>query len=346
MIRYELATESDDKVLRELLKNNSMSSWVDISIEREPSYFAGLNRCTRDFAVIAQDGEQTVGMYNCSFQSVYFNGIACTQGYLGGLRVNLPYRNKIKVLQDGYASIQQLLPAGDHPFWFTSVATENTKARRLLERGLPRMPRYNMSGEVVTLVLPVVQGRPLNLWRSAAESDIPEILDFYNREASKFQYAAVLSESVIHHIGLGNFLIYGEHNIQACLAIWDQSNFKQIVARAYRPLLHLVRPLYNLYATLTRRVRLPATGQPLSQSFLAFAAFSEQSMIHAVDLIRDVLHQCSTKTAVIGLHDQHPLLVDLNRLKPMIYRTCLYTVTFDNQPLLDGRHAQPEVALL
>lgn len=346
MIRYELATESDDKVLRDLLKNNGMTSWVDITMEREPSYFAGVNRVTRDFAVVARDGKQTVGMYSCSLQSVYLNGDACTQGYLGGLRVNLPYRNKIKVLQDGYASIQKLVPAGDHPFWFTSVATENTKARRLLERGLPRMPSYNLSGELVTLVLPVAQGRPLNLWRSATESDISAILDFYNGEASKFQYAPVLSESLIHYVGLENFLIYGEDNIQACLAIWDQSSFKQIVARAYQPMLQSVRPLYNLYARLTNRIRLPATGQPLSQSFLAFAAFSQKSMVHAVDLVRDVLHRCSTETAVIGLHDKHPLLRNLNILKPLIYRTCIYAVSFDNKPILDGRHVQPEVALL
>ena len=74
MIRYELATESDDKVLRDLLKNNGMTSWVDITMEREPSYFAGVNRVTRDFAVVARDGKQTVGMYSCSLQSVYLNG--------------------------------------------------------------------------------------------------------------------------------------------------------------------------------------------------------------------------------------------------------------------------------
>lgn len=347
MIRYELAGEADDAELRALLRDNGMpSSWVDISLEREPCFFAGMNQVTRDFAMIARDGDKTVGMYSCSLQPVHINGQVCTLGYLGGLRVSPNYRNRLRVVRDGYASIPKLTSAGDYPFWFTSVASENAPARRLLETNLPGMPRYYLSGEMSTLALPVSQGRNLNLWRSATETDIPVMIDFHNREAARFQYAPILSEAWIRYIGLKNFLLFGDDSIEACLAIWDQSGFKQVVARGYSPAMQAVRPWYNFYATLANRVRLPAVGQPLSQSFLAFSAFSEHAMERAFELVRDVLARCNTEAAVIGLHKHHPLLGELKTLKPLIYRTRLYAVSYADKPLLDSRPVQPEAALL
>jgi hypothetical protein len=346
MIRYRLATEADDAELRALLRDNGMPSWVELSLEREPSFFAGSNQVTKDFAMIARDDSQTVGMYSCSLQAVYLNGQVCSLGYLGGMRVNRLYRNRIKVVRDGFASLAKLTPPGDYPFWFSSVATENAAARRLLEAGLPGMPRYFPLGDMTTLALPVAQARGLALWRNATESDIPELIAFHQTEAAKFQLSPPLNEAWIRTIGLENFLIYRDNGIQACLAVWDQSAFKQVVARSYRPLLQVARPFYNGYAALTGRIPLPAIGQPLRQCFLAFATFSENAMGQAIALLRDALQRCATEAAVIGLHDQHPLLSELTALKPLIYRTRLYAVSYADKPLLDGRAVQPEVALL
>ncbi|HKI62812.1 MAG TPA: hypothetical protein VKA31_11010 [Mariprofundaceae bacterium] len=346
MIRFEAATEADDKELRALLRDNDMPSWVNMSLQREPSFFAGMNQVTRDYAVIARDDGQAIGMYTCSQQSVHFNGDSCTLGYLGGLRVIPSHRNRIRILRDGYASIARLVAAGSLPFWFTSVARGNSPARRLLEAGLPGMPRYYPANELFTFALPVSQGRRINLWRQATEADIPGMIDFHNREASKFQFATVLSEAWIRHIGLQHFLVYGEQDIRACLAIWNQSAFKQVIAKSYRPPLQAIRPLYNAFATMARRVRLPAIGQPFSQTFLAFATFADSAMPLAVELLRDALSQCSSEAAIIALHDRHPLMAELARFKPFVYRTRIYAVSFADAPAMDGRPAQPEAALL
>ncbi|MDX8412383.1 MAG: hypothetical protein R8K46_11025 [Mariprofundaceae bacterium] len=346
MISYTLATETDDADIRALLRRNGMPSWVDISLQREPSFFAGVNNITHDFAVIARDGRQVVGMYTCSLQPVYMNGEFCTLGYLGSLRVTPSYRHKIKILRGGYASIARLIPKADYPFWFTSIANDNTTARRLLEAGPSGLPNYDLIGEMHTLALPATQGRRLGQWRNATQADIPALIDFHNREAAQFQFAPLLNEAWIHHIGLEHFLIYGGASIQACVGIWDQSGFKQVVATAYRPLLQVLRPVYNSYATLTNRIRLPPAGSPLKHCFLAFAAFSEQTIEQAVDMFRDVLSRCDAETAVIGLHHEHPLLNALASLKPLVYRTQIYAVSYADKPSLDGRPVQPEVALL
>ena len=347
MIRYERAQECDDAVLRALLRDNGMPSWVEIALQREPSFFAGMNRITDDFAVIARDGSRAIGMYTCSLQRLHINGRPCSLGYLGGLRLIPSYRNRLSILRDGYSSIARLTPASAHPFWFTSIASDNMQARKLLEAGLAGMPRYDLLNELVTLALPVSRGRRLGLWRSATKADILGLIDFYNRHATEFQCAPELSESWIRHLGIEHFLIYGQDDIEACLTIWDQTAYKQVVARSYRLLLRIARPLYNGLATLSRRVRLPASGRPFSQCYLAFAAFADRAAPRATELIRDALSYCSSEAAIIALHDRHPLLGRLEKdFKPLSYRTRLYTVCYDERPSLDGRMAQPEAALL
>jgi len=53
MTAFRLATAVDDDRLRRLLRDNGMPGWVEMSIEREPSYFAGHDWFGRDRAVLA-----------------------------------------------------------------------------------------------------------------------------------------------------------------------------------------------------------------------------------------------------------------------------------------------------
>lgn len=346
MIKYNLANDANEATLRSLLRDNPMPSWVDISMTREPYFFSNMNTVTKDYAVLARDGENAVGMYTCTLQTVFLNGMPCTLGYLGGLRVSEAYRNKIRVIKNGFKSLIRLIPTCDHPYWFTSVASDNKQARKLLERGLKGMPKYSKIGELTTFALPVAQGKGLKLWRTASETDITNIIEFYNRHASGLQLAPQLDERWIRQIGIANFLIYGSTQIEACLAIWNQTQYKQVVINAYQPIIKMLRPLYNIYARCRNQIQLPAPGQQLNQSFLSFAAFSPSVMSDMERLLKDALSHCQTPIAIMSLYSQHPSIPVLKALKPIIYQTCLYTVSFGSPPILDDRPVQPEAALL
>ena len=129
-----------------LLRGNPMPTWVDMAIEREPSFFAGKDLVGHDWAVIAEDEGDVVGMYTASVLPAHVDRRPERLGYLGGLRVNPGYRRRIRYLRDGYASIRKLAPVtGTVPWWFTVVAAENKTARRLLESGVPGLPRVSLS---------------------------------------------------------------------------------------------------------------------------------------------------------------------------------------------------------
>jgi len=331
-----------------MLGDNDMPSWVTMTMEREPSVLASLNRFGRDQAVIARLDGQPVGMYLCAEHPAHLNGNQTNLGYLGALRVNRDFRHRLRILRDGYASIRQLMSAGSAPFWYTSVALDNQPARRLLEANLRGMPRYQVLGEMVTLALPRARGQGKGFGQTVGEHDTEAICRTHNSAAAKFQFAPALTPAVAKQTCATFYTHASSGSITGCMALWNQQDFKQVVARAYRQPLAVALPLYNGWARLSRRVSLPRLNRPLDQTFLAFLAADGASPNEMVALVADALALCSSEVLTLGLHGNHPALPTLFRaFKPASYRTLIYSVNFDDGRLnFDDRPVQPEVSIL
>jgi hypothetical protein len=353
MITYSLATPADDEALRSLLRDNPMLSWVSMAATREPSFFAGSNYFGRDWAVIAREDSITVGMYTCCQQPLHLNGIPAELGYLGGLRVAPAYRRRLRIVRDGYASIREFsaqLSAKQPPRqWYTAIASENRLARRLLEANLNGMPCYRAVNTMLTMALPTTRGRHHGLWRQARLDEMEDWCRFYNRHASQYQFAPALSPERAARTGAAFYVATGAGGITAVMAMWNQQSHKQVEARAYRWPLDSLLPLYNLYARWMKKVALPPIGHILDQSFLAF--FAAEPASDPLKLVADALSLCPTTVLTLGLHTGHPWLDTIVRtFCPAKYQTHIYTVDFGEAIAgavdLDGRPAQPEVALL
>jgi len=361
---YRIASREDDSLLRRLLRENAMPSWVTMATEREPSYFDGASLMGDAYALIAEEVQKrkrVIGMYACTYMPVHIDGRPETIGYFGGMRVNSGFRNKVRYIRQGFEAIEKLLPEQSTvPFYFTSIASENSRARRLLEANLRGMPKYTPRGEMTTLVISVKQGRRRGMLQQATPDDIPEIAAFYNRRASDYQLAPHLSEAWLRSldgtIGLtvsDFWLVRDDVGLLHCsLALWDQRAFKQSVVGGYRRPLSYLRRLYNLYARLGRRVELPACGEALEHLYIAF--FACDAKVTAIRAIREAAAIAVDKgvtSCVLGLSSRHPLTGQLRRsLGASTYRTEIETVVLagseQDKRCFDNRIVQPEVALL
>lgn len=347
VIDLRLAGESDDADLRTMLRTNSMPSWVAMSLEREPSVLASLNRFGRECAVIARDGATPVGMYLCADHPVHINGLPVSFGYLGGLRVNPSYRHRLRVLREGYASIRELSGVTCSDNWYTAIATENVPARRLLEAKLRDLPVYVAEGEMLTLAISRERGKRLGIWRNPDTKELDSMCVVHNKYAVRHQLSPELTPERVSQTGARFFVRDSGKAVSGCMALWDQTAYKQVVARAYRQPLAVVLPLYNAWARMTRRITLPRLNQQLDQSFLAFFAPGSEDPAELVPMIRDALAICTTKVLTLGFHAAHPAIPDLIRVfQPALYRSIVYSVCFAERLLWDGRPVQPEVAIL
>lgn len=364
-IHYSLATEHEDAVLRSILRENSMDSWVQMTLEREPAYFAGENLMGQDAVILAsldKPPHDIIGMGAWGLRPVYLNGRVQNIGYMGHLRVSAAYRNRIRILKSSYRALQTFT-AGFEPHWsFTSIASENNVALRMLNANIKGMPVYTPQGQYLTLAFSAAQRTrktPVVELRSAQAADLPDLVAFHNNCASQWQFAPQLSERWLMSLApekglvLDDFLLWRrDGRICACLAVWDQRAIKQTVARGYRFPINWLRPTYNVAAGLLHRLELPAVGQQLEQIYLAFAAFDslpEEDVLGVFHAALARVRAKSARAAVIGMSVSNPLAEPLRRhFRAACYRSEIETVSWSRDPLpeVDGRPVQPEVALL
>jgi hypothetical protein len=363
-VDYHVATLQDDQDLRAMLRENTMSSWVGMSFEREPSYFGAKDLVDDEITVIAHEDTPSrapIGMYTCRVLPVHVNGQPERVSYFGGLRVTPKYRNRFHIVRNGFKSINKLISAkGTVPYRFTSVARENMIARRLLEARLPGMPVYSNVGELATLALSSTLGRKnKNLLRRATVSDIPALVEFVNNHNRGYQFSTFLTEAWFHQasrsrgIDISDFwVLVDSHDICACIAVWDQRTFKQTVVRSYSTPLRFLRRGYNLWAAIANRVPLPAVGQTLDQAYLSFVTIDDAVLDDCIEIIREALgcvRDNGARVGVLGLSPDNPMYEHINAALPAHeYRTCIEIVSWPNEPepIIDGRPPQPEVALL
>jgi len=348
MTTLRLATRADDATLRAILRDNAMRTWVDMAVEREPSFFAGADIGGAEWAVIAEARGEVVGMYTAAVRPVYLAGRPEQLGYLGGLRVNAAHRHRVSHLRHGYESIGRLAPVErTRDWWFSVVAQENYVARRLLEAGVRGLPTYHPLGEYVTFALPSSRGRRAGLWRRATGADVADMVEFHAARAASFDLASVLDDELIAVVGIERFLLL-EHRGEICgvAALWDQRAFKQIVARSYRRPIAALVPAYNAFARLARRIPLPRPGEALDQTFVAFLAVAEPGPFAPRLVLQDLLSRCETPVASLGLHAGHWLVPEARRLKALCYPATVYAVSFAGAAPRCAGPVQPEAALL
>jgi hypothetical protein len=360
---YRAARAEDNADLVVAMQDNPMQGWVRLSLIRDPDGGAGKELMGEGRTYVAREEvppHALVGMYSYACMPVHLNGNPDHLGYLGALRVNPAYRHRLRVVKHGFSSLNVLVqPCAGRRFSFTAVASQNSRARRLLEAGLSGMPVYEPYGEIETLAVSTGRGKTLGLLRRATTNDVHSIVEFYNGRAAGFQFAPVLTADWLlgnaarNGLALNDFwLLERNARLVGCLAIWDQRAFKRTLIHGYRFPLDITRIPYNAWAGLTRRPKLPQPGKTLDEVFLAFVAFATEAGNLAIDAIREGLDRAREKgasVAVLALATGHPLRREIHHaLRPHAYCSMIETVRWPSDPIpvLDGRPAQPEVAIL
>jgi hypothetical protein len=360
---YRLADQFDDGQLRTLLRENDMQSWVSLSFQREPDYFRGEDLMGASYSVLVhrhEHSDQPMGMYSCSFLPVKIDGRMECIGYLGNLRVGEPYRHSLRYVKQGFQSIQQLVPhEGTRDYWFTSIATGNDRARRLLEAGLQGLPKYTPIGNMLTTAMAVSQGKDNGILQVLTEADIEAFVSFYNKTTEAYQFSPWLTvewmKSLNGEKGLSLsdfYLVRDKGDVVACVAIWDQRAFKQTVVHDYANPLRRWRRLYNLFARVTGRPLLPGCGDHLQQVYLSFVACDPHHLHYFVPMVRHALNKIKDRGAcvgVLGLSTENPLLNLLKqRFHMHSYESCIEQVCWSASSVSPepGQPVQPEVAVL
>jgi ribosomal protein S18 acetylase RimI-like enzyme len=362
-IAIEPARPEDDPELRRLLRDNPMDGEIRVSLEREPNTFLaaaveGEPHCT----IVARDQSKVIGMGSRSVWNAFVNGEPCRLGYLSQLRVDRAFRGRPRLLAAGYDLLRSLRGPDELPFDVTSVIADNQVARRLLGAGLPGLPVYREIEGFVTMVIPTTsRSRRVSRIERGSRDRIAVIAACLERNRRRYQLAPrfsvedLLSPERSRGLAPEDFFVaISEGQIVGCLALWDQSSFKQVVVRGYAPRLARWRPWLNRAAPLFGAPRLPDPGELLPHAYVSHVAVDGDDLNVFQSLLEAAYAQARVRRYVylaIGLAARHPWLPWLvQRFKPREYASVLYAVHWqdgaDAVAALDRRIPHVEVALL
>jgi hypothetical protein len=360
----DLARPEDDPEIRRLLRENPMDGAIRVSMEREPDAFlAATVEGDPHYTVVAREPAtgRIVGMGTRAVWNAFVNGEPCRLGYLSQLRVDRAARGRRRLLAAGYAALRDLRSPDELPFDITSIIADNQTARRLLGGGVPGFPSYRELSGFVTLVLPAVRpGRrkaPVSI-EPGLPGRMPEVAACLVRNRRRFQAAPyftaeeLLSPERSRGLAPHDFhLALRDGRVVGCLALWDQSGFKQVVVRGYAPRLARWRPWINRLPRSLGIPRLPDPGEALPHATISHVAIDEDDPDVFQALVESAHSEaCERRYAyvVIGFAAGHSWLSRLERrFHPRRYESVLYTVNWgEGAAALDGRLPHVEASLL
>ena len=359
--RFAVATRADDAAIRRLLRESPMRGAVSVSFEREPGYFRGADLAGGvDQTIIAHDGTRLVCMGRCTERECWVDGRETRVGYLAELRLDAAARGRFGIVRDGYEFFHELQRDDPAAFYFTSIASDNDRARRLLESGVRGLPAYAFLAELDTLLIAVPRRASTVRLRvgSATPENVPDLLRLLNAHGRRRQFAVVwtaerLAALAAHDLPLERFLLgfYGGE-IVACGALWDQRGFRQTVIHGYSRALTVARPFVNFAGHILGTPRLPRAGSVLAHAFLSPLAFADGAEALLPDFIEaffPLAARAGVEFLTLALPATDPRLPALRRrLSTRTWRSRLYRVSWPGQPCssFEATALLPDVGLL
>jgi len=365
---YQLAGAADEEDLRVLVRQTPMAGPIRVAFTREPDYFAadGLAGAD-DHTLIHRQNGCLDGVARLSVQTLYRDGMAQRIAYLGELRLVPGAQNPAQLLRGGYAELhrQLLSMEGDRAprCCFTSIASGNARARRVLENGGKLgLPTYKPIADLVTRVLPIRKARsePLGDVDGGVNDDVEteELSDFLDSHAKRKQLGltwdvARWQELRRHGITPGSFEVVREAGrIVGAGAVWDQRAFRQVVICGYSGLLRWARPLIHALSKIGLAPPLPAPPATLAQGMVLGAAVEEER--HWRPLWQALLGNAAARGLrwlTIARDVRDPELATLRKLgRAREYPTRLYEVSWRDWPAESRDWSnlpfRPEAALL
>jgi hypothetical protein len=367
-VDFEFADARTEAQFRRMLRDNPIAGNIRLLLTREPDAFhaAAISGDVYELMLAYdRDTRELLGSAARFELDAYVNGEATCIGYLGELRIQGGLRQRRRMLINGYRAIRERHEQGRAPFYITTIISDNTSTRRLLEAGLSDMPTYEPVEELLTLTIPTRQAARIRPPRAEVTQCSPdqlgELAARFEKTGHAYQFHPVWTAETLgspdrcRGIQAADFLaVRTNGGLRGACCLWDQRSFKQTVVSGYSKQLARVRPFFNLVAPLRHQPRLPPPGRHIQGAFVSHLSIDAGDEEALLALVRQAGRRAAERGIdylMVGLAARNPLSKVLeNRFHCHKYASMIYLVYWEDgreiASTIDERIPHPEVAIL
>lgn len=296
------AVNADNDALLALARTLSLPGIVRFGVDRGPDFLA-LHRMMsgETLSVIGEVGNELIGFIDACTVSARVAGhtVKALQICLAGMRAD--HRGKKNFLPLLEVVERQAREAGCE-IGFGLTNEHNAQARAFV----PAWPHGAIFCEPIGLHVIVAarhrKSPPAYAVRCATLADLPSIVALVQAHRSTYDFAPTLPRRAAGISGLeaSDFLVATNANgeIVACLALWDQTDWRRTPLVAYGLPVRALKPLVDAACVAFGRPRLPRTGEHFRFCHVAFPAAAPGS----VDAFATLLHAAAGEMTRRKLH--------------------------------------------
>lgn len=368
--RVRAAEARDDAAIRRLLRDHPLPGDVRVILARDPDFFAGtavegrrvqvgvaeVAEVTKDAEVAGATGAakaegsarsgadapaRLAGLVVRAEKDAYLNGVRTPLGYLGGWRLGSGARG-LAALRAGAALVRRWHAEGAARLYLLGTAGDAARSASLLASGRLGLPVPRDFGGLTTYLLRPAAGDRLRALPDLAvtparESDLPEVAALLARGSARQFFPAYTLEDLRGETGLLRGLAPGDillarrgDSLAGCLALWDQSAFRQQVVAGYRPWLARLRPAVNLWHRARSLPLLPPAGGTVPLVHLSLVCIPGEDADVFAALLKAALRSLrgGPSHAAVLLHDRDPFRAVLRGLPAYAWRSRLHVACY------------------
>jgi len=344
--QFALAQSQDNAELRSFLVNNPVLGNMEVTFEREPDFFAGLEirgDLNQTIAVRDLNKGKIAGIASRSLAKAFVNGEPTEVGYLSDLRLSPEYRSG-SLLARGYRFLKALHADGRALLYTTAIFAENARALATLTAGRAGLPSYhpmgclNCSGINIGRTKPPFEAR-CDIERGSLAL-LPQIVDCLNRNNARKQFAPLhtCEEFLLgrrwRDFQLSDFYVAVRNGkVIGVISQWNQRRFKQTRLIRYSGNLRWLVPMAKLTHQVLNGRRFPEIGEELRSFYVSFVAVDDDDVSVFRALLRVLYRDAVTSDAMFALtslHQEDPLRTALEDYSLTPFCARIYCVCYSD----------------
>jgi len=353
-IEFVYATEADNGRIHDLIRRTPQRGIAELNFERKPDYFFGARVSTQSVMVILaieKASQEVVGIYSLGDRWVYVNGVKQNIRYASDLRIALQYR-KGQLLPLIFEEIKKLDKGGEYVQ--SVILADNAASLTAMLRKSPGGPTYHPYLSMNTYVISTLFDRvsSLNLEvRRATEHDVVRMQALFDVEAPKkqfypvYDFARIGVDPYYRDLQVSDyFLGFLDGELVGIIGTWNQKGFKQTRVVDYAGWMAALRPFYNWWSCLFGGFPLPRKGHTVRYTGTHCLIIRDNDPVVFASILKAVrldLRRKGEQTMIVGLCDNDPLRLAMDRFVHKIMRTNHYLGCYSGDPRVGLDKARP-----